>query len=212
MTGDEELAAMMAGAVWEAVQLSGGLEAVKVRHFGARIDRAVLGALPVPLPSAGTLPAGRSVSMADGRHVERHDDEGSLRAAYHRWPRTRVMDIGYSPAEGWAYLARKHVTWRAGAGEPVVIGVVQTEPGDTEPGGRRAKGLRVIAQVSGDAGWRAGEGLTGMRPDDVQQGLLAPGDLLVVPGGLPYATQACPGRSVQLVFAFPARSEDTARW
>jgi hypothetical protein len=95
VTSEEEQAARLTGALWEAVCFSGGTGIETHRYFPGAFDPEWLAALS--LPAADMLPRRQPVALTNSGHgeFERHTDVGTLRAAYERRRRTRVYeDIG----------------------------------------------------------------------------------------------------------------------
>jgi hypothetical protein len=139
MTDDEEQAARITGAVWQAVWLSGGPGVRTLRHFGA----AWLARLA--LTSAGALPPGQPVAMLDitRRTFERHIGAAAMRAYEHR-SRTRVYeDIGWGDDRTWAGLAGRHLSRLVG-GPRVTVSVYESAPGDEGFGTHRYAWLGII--------------------------------------------------------------------
>jgi hypothetical protein len=73
---DRAQAADLAGAVWQAILLSGGLRTAAFRHFPAAFDASLLAALPLPLAAR----PGRPVAMAgaSGAALDRYTDPAAF--------------------------------------------------------------------------------------------------------------------------------------
>jgi hypothetical protein len=80
----QEQAAWFTGTLWKAVHFAGGVE--QPRLFRAAIDPAWLPVLP--LPTGSSRPQGQPVALLDNRHhtLERHLQDGTLRAAIEHRP------------------------------------------------------------------------------------------------------------------------------
>jgi hypothetical protein len=81
--------------------------------------------------------------------------------------------------------------------------VYESAHGDQELGCHRDHWLGVAVQAAGAKDWQAGGGLDGIPGGGVQRVAMRPGDVLVVPRGLPHlvTTPAVPGRSVHLALS-----------
>jgi Cupin superfamily protein len=204
MTPAAGQAARITGTLWEAVRLSGGIRAGDWRHYPGAADRALLDALP--LPAAARLPAGQPVALLDGtgRGFERLSDPDLLCIAYRELPRTLVFeDIGYGDPDGWPALACSHLTRLTRSALPVVCTVYASAHGDETMGAHRDAWLGAVVQVSGVKEWRLGEGLLGAGHGPAAVVTMRPGDILVVPWGMPHdvTTPQDPGYSMHLAFA-----------
>ena len=129
-----------------------------------------------------------------------------MEAAYARHPTTRVHeDIGWDAdrtGTGWARLAAEHLTRLAGPPRVTVV-VYESVSGVQELGVHQDMWLGVMIQVSGAKDWQAGAGLPGAGNGGVHRVTMTPGDVLVVPKGMPHqvVTPASPGHSAHLGFA-----------
>jgi hypothetical protein len=200
-TGEDQ-AAILAGALWEAVCFSGGTGTGTHRHFPGALDPAWLAALP--LPRGDRLPAGQPVALIDStnRDLEHHIEAATLRAARLHRPRTRVYeDVGFGDDQ-WAGLTAGHLTRLTGSALRVLCSVYESAHGDETFGAHRDAWFGAVIQVAGAKHWQIGPGLLDAASPPAQVTMTA-GDILLVPRSLPHlvSTPADPGWSVHLAFA-----------
>lgn len=194
--------AWLTGTIWEAVTFAGGIQASGWQHFPAAVAPGLLAALEVP--SSASLPPGQPALLAAPEHgqAERHAGAASLQAAYQQRHRTRILeDIGRD-STCWAATVGGWLTTLSG-GAPVTAAVFESAPGDETFGPHGDEWLGVILQVHGAKSWRIGEGLLNPNASEPAQLTTRPGDVLLLPKGMPHHvdTPADPGHSVHIAFA-----------
>jgi hypothetical protein len=193
-------AAEFTGTLWAALTDAGTLEpgAADSLHYPGAYDPAWLAALPLPLHASA-----QPVALASHDDLERHDDKHAAALAYTTRPRTRIYeDIGRTDPAAWYGLVTRHLGRLAHCTEQVVCSAFQSAAGDEHIGVHHDTWAVAAIQISGAKHWQTGHGLTtpGQPHHDT---LTQPGDILLLPKGLPHIadTPPHPGHSLHLVFA-----------
>jgi hypothetical protein len=195
-------AAEFTGRLWAALTDAGTLEpgdAPDCLHYQRVYDPGWLGGLPLPLQSPG-----QPVALASAHDFERHDDEHASRLAYAARPRTRIYeDAGRTDPAAWYGITARHLGRLARCREQVVCSVFESVTGDEHLGVHHDTWAVAAIQVTGTKHWQTGHSLMTGDGSPHQDILTQPGDILLIPKGLPHIadTPPGPGYSIHLVFA-----------
>jgi hypothetical protein len=202
----EQQAAEITGTLWAAIYAAGGVHRpVRAGHqlYPDALDGQWLASLPLPIDQARP-PQAPVALLNEADEFERHDAPKALAVAYANHPRTRVYeDIGRDAPESWYALTARHLGRLTRCDLQVVCSIFQSAAGDQSLGAHFDTWYGAIIQISGAKTWTIGPGLLNDSGPPVEEVVTRPGDVLLLPKGLPHAvtTPPDPGHSVHLTFA-----------
>jgi hypothetical protein len=171
------------------------------RHYASAYDPAWLATLPLPIEDPS-----QPVDLVEGGHFERHDNAPELHEAYHRKPRTRIY-VGLHQSTPWVTRVAEHLTRLTRSAPHVMATAYASNSTDATIGAHRDAWDGAIIQLVGSKTWQLGPGL--LHPGHaIEHVTTNPGDILILPDGLPHAvtTPLDPGHSLHLVFAIRRRA------
>jgi len=203
-------AARFVGVVWAAISSTGGATRPS-RHGHVHFSEAVAPnwLARQPLPIDANRPPDVPVALVgppdrDGANeFERHTDITALTEAYTARPRTRLYEAVQRGDSSWIGQTCHHLGRLSKSNLEVLCSVFQSTATDEKLPAHWDMWYGVVVQAIGLKEWTIGTGLFDGPADDVQTVTTKPGDILILPKGLPHtvSTPVDPGYSVHLAFA-----------
>jgi hypothetical protein len=197
-------AAAVTGTMWMAVRAAAGLRpGADHGAFPGAFAPEWLAALPAP--TIGYRPLEQAVALARADDFDRYPTPEQVDEAYEVRPRTYIFESVHA-TQAWALLASRWLGALAG-GLSVLATIYDSRSGDEHLDAHWDAWCGAVVQLSGAKKWIIGHGLLSGDPQNISSLTMHPGDVMILPDGLPHLveTPADPGYSRHLVLTVRRR-------